>query len=103
MRARFILDITDHVWTEIYSNQFKRWLHVDSCENIIDLPLTYEVGWNKKLSYIIAFSFGEVKDVTWRYTKNINDVKSRRNIYFEKWYENLIDKTNIQVNFNLIF
>ena len=76
--ARFINDNTDHVWTEIYSHHLKRWIHCDACENAWDRPLVYEQGWKKKLSYIIAFSKDEVVDVTFKYTINRNDVKSRR-------------------------
>jgi peptide-N4-(N-acetyl-beta-glucosaminyl)asparagine amidase len=54
--ARFVVDWTDHVWTEVYSNERKKWIHCDPCENAYDSPLMYETGWNKKLSYIIAFS-----------------------------------------------
>jgi peptide-N4-(N-acetyl-beta-glucosaminyl)asparagine amidase len=52
--ARYILDWTDHVWAEVYSNSQKRWQHADPCENILDKPLIYEHGWGKKLSYVIG-------------------------------------------------
>ena len=61
--ARYVLDVTDHVWTEVYSEHYHGWIHCDACENQMNLPLTYERGWGKELSYIFAFSKDEVVDV----------------------------------------
>ncbi|PIA37637.1 hypothetical protein AQUCO_03000293v1 [Aquilegia coerulea] len=81
--SRLILDFTDHVWTECYSHHLGRWMHLDPCEAIYDNPLLYEKGWNKKLSYVIAFAKDGVHDVTKRYTRNWPEVLSRRDITTE--------------------
>ncbi|KAF4321446.1 hypothetical protein BBO99_00003217 [Phytophthora kernoviae] len=92
--ARYALDVTDHVWTEVYSEHFKRWLHCDSCEDQLDCPLTYEVGWGKKLSYIFSFAHDEVVDTARRYTQNWGEMSSRRQDVSEKWLEMTISQIN---------
>ncbi|XP_033749677.1 peptide-N(4)-(N-acetyl-beta-glucosaminyl)asparagine amidase-like [Pecten maximus] len=83
--ARYVLDWTDHVWTEVYSTSQKRWLHCDPCENACDKPLLYECGWGKKLTYVLAFSKDEVQDVSWRYSSNFKEMMSRRQEVRENW------------------
>lgn len=41
--TRYILDLTDHVWVEYYSQSLARWIHMDPCEAAYDQPLLYEV------------------------------------------------------------
>nr|XP_046273015.1 peptide-N(4)-(N-acetyl-beta-glucosaminyl)asparagine amidase [Scatophagus argus] len=94
LEARYIWDSTDHVWTEIYSVSQRRWLHCDSCENICDKPLLYEVGWGKKLAYILAFSKDQVVDVTWRYSCKHPEVLTRRTRVQEAWLLHTINGLN---------
>jgi hypothetical protein len=99
--ARYVLDVTDHVWTEIYSEHHKRWLHCDSCEDQLDRPLTYEVGWGKKLSYIFSFSHEEVVDTAQRYTQNWDDMKLRRSEVSEPWLASTIEQINQNLRQNI--
>ncbi|KAG8479102.1 hypothetical protein CXB51_028981 [Gossypium anomalum] len=81
--SRLVLDFTDHVWTECYSEALGRWMHLDPCEAIYDRPLLYEKGWGKKLNYVIAIAKDGVYDVTKRYTRKWNELLSRRTITTE--------------------
>ncbi|XP_068092279.1 peptide-N(4)-(N-acetyl-beta-glucosaminyl)asparagine amidase [Hyperolius riggenbachi] len=94
LEARYVWDATDHVWTEVFSSSQNRWLHCDPCENACDKPLLYEVGWGKKLSYVIAFSKDEVVDVTWRYSCKHEDVILRRKDIRESWLRETITSLN---------
>eukprot|EP01090_Pellita_catalonica_P014001 TRINITY_DN3460_c0_g1_i5.p1 TRINITY_DN3460_c0_g1~~TRINITY_DN3460_c0_g1_i5.p1 ORF type:complete len:373 (-),score=40.82 TRINITY_DN3460_c0_g1_i5:6-1124(-) len=89
MTPVFVMDWSDHVWTEIYSDYKGSWVHADSCETAYDRPLLYESGWNKKLSYVFAFNGNEVVDVIRRYTRNFEEVATRRTID-EAWLQSQI-------------
>eukprot|EP00927_Polykrikos_kofoidii_P059446 TRINITY_DN54599_c0_g1_i1.p1 TRINITY_DN54599_c0_g1~~TRINITY_DN54599_c0_g1_i1.p1 ORF type:complete len:688 (-),score=123.35 TRINITY_DN54599_c0_g1_i1:264-2261(-) len=80
--ARLVVDWTDHVWSEVRLGD--RWVHCDPCEMSLDAPLTYEAGWGKKLTYVIAFGQNEVVDVTSRYTNDWQDVLTRRRLVSEE-------------------
>ncbi|KAM4882692.1 peptide-N(4)-(N-acetyl-beta-glucosaminyl)asparagine amidase isoform 2-T3 [Thomomys bottae] len=99
--ARYVWDYTDHVWTEVYSPSQQRWLHCDACEDVCDKPLLYEIGWGKKLSYIIAFSKDEVVDVTWRYSCKHEEVISRRTEVKEDVLRETINGINKQRQLSL--
>ena len=66
-RARLILDMSDHVWTEVWNNKQKRWVHVDPSQKKIDDPLMYERDWKKNLKEIYAFENDNIENVTKRY------------------------------------
>ncbi|XP_046536427.1 peptide-N(4)-(N-acetyl-beta-glucosaminyl)asparagine amidase isoform X1 [Equus quagga] len=99
--ARYIWDYTDHVWTEVFSPSQQRWLHCDACEDVCDKPLLYEIGWGKKLSYVIAFSKDEVVDVTWRYSCKHEEVISRRTEIKEELLRETINGLNKQRQISL--
>ncbi|KAK9498040.1 hypothetical protein O3M35_003925 [Rhynocoris fuscipes] len=89
-RARYVYDVTDHEWTEVWSALSKRWIHVDPCEGLVDSPLVYELGWGKELTFVLAVSCDDVQDVTWRYSSNHKSLLARRLPHLEKKYLNSI-------------
>lgn len=66
-QARLILDMSDHVWTEVWDKKSQRWVHIDPSEKKIDDPFMYERDWRKNLREVYAFENGNVEDVTKRY------------------------------------
>jgi len=66
-RARLVLDMSDHVWTEVWDKKPRKWIHVDPSEKKIDDPLMYERDWKKNLKEVYAFENGNVEDVTRKY------------------------------------
>lgn len=66
-RARIVLDMSDHVWTEVRNEKERRWIHVDPSEKKIDDPKMYERDWKKNLKEIYAFENGNIENVTQRY------------------------------------
>ena len=66
-RTRLILDMSDHVWTEIWNDDQRRWIHVDPSERRIDDPHMYERSWKKCLREVYAFENGNLENVTKNY------------------------------------
>ncbi len=66
-RARIILDLSNHAWTEVWDTGQNRWFHVDPSEKRIGDPEIYERDWKKNLEEVYAFENGVMEDVTKNY------------------------------------
>jgi transglutaminase-like putative cysteine protease len=66
-RARIVLDLSDHVWSEVWDDKQERWVHVDPSEKRIDDPKMYVRDWKKKLKEVYAFENGKIENVTANY------------------------------------
>jgi len=53
---------------------------------VVGRPLLYEAGWGKKLSYVVAISKDEAIDVIHRYTRQWDQVLSRRTLVCREFH-----------------
>jgi peptide-N4-(N-acetyl-beta-glucosaminyl)asparagine amidase len=79
IQTRIVHDFLDHCWNESLINE--KWTHVDSTLAYpisFDHPYYYEQNWDKKYTYVLAFSSNGLEDVTQRYTQQWDIVQLRR-------------------------
>ena len=101
--VRLVDDMNDHIWVEFWSEEKQRYVHVDPCENIVDKPLTYESGWKKKETWVIAVGEGQAADVTPKYTQHLDECIQRRSrMCSEDLFKKIIKYQNTQFSYSLI-
>jgi hypothetical protein len=99
--ARYVLDFTDHVWVEVYLPSEERYVHLDSCEMALDVPLLYEHGWGKKLTYILSLSRNGIVDVTPKYSRLLSSTVERRNALGRGMREGFLQQKIMEMDLKL--
>ena len=93
--VRMVIDMSDHVWIEFWSDEKGRYVHVDPCENLIDKPFVYEEGWKKDYLWVIAIGAQQVQDVTKKYSRLVAQKTERRMMKMpDEQYHNLLRYLN---------
>lgn len=83
IEPRIVINLqTNHTWVEYFSENLKRFIHVDPSENYIDEPLIYESCWKLPHSRVVAIGEYECKDVTPRYSDHPDT--DQKNIFAKK-------------------
>lgn len=115
--CRLVVCWTDHVWCEVWLEDEThpghfRWVHCDPGGEI-DQPLLYESGWGKKLDYVFAYTVPppvfefdspdsihavDVQDVVWRYTRNFEEILSRRTAVDEQTLTRYLTSIHMDAN-----
>lgn len=118
--TRSVHDTTDHVWVEVLVGGKRKktqkeieesgddgemgggvWMHCDTGEDCVHVPLLYEEGWGKHMQYCIALNEECVVDVTPRYTRRWNDVLQRRVWCSEEWLANELKRINQELQLKI--
>lgn len=90
--VRYIWNREDHLWTEYYSTNFEKWIHLDSCENAYNEPLLYCNNWGKKMSYVFGVSTTGFADLSNKYIdqRGNKDKQLPRNAVDEKVLKKIV-------------
>ncbi|AOW03313.1 peptide-N(4)-(N-acetyl-beta-glucosaminyl)asparagine amidase [Yarrowia lipolytica] len=100
LRTRYIWNAEDHVWSEVYSERRKEWIHTDSCEEAWNSPTIYSQGWGKKMSYVVGFSGDGVTDVTRRYVRKA-DQQLPRTMVPDEQFKTILNSITSDIRQNL--